>query len=221
MKILYSYYSKKLPPLLPYTFHFLRRMYDGEVVFLTNEDFPQTELFEQYNITRLHGLDKYKNIRFYNEYKILGIRDYADDDTVYMDIDIFFDDPIFIKTISERQDFFANKYWSQIIVTGAYFLKEKAPNYGYNGGIIKLSSPLREEYCAAALKMFERVKPFATKIPVIDAVAEEVVGASFKEISFIGERYGDGPGWVHLMEPTQKVLDKLQMYKEFCDEKDK
>jgi hypothetical protein len=102
MEIIYIYFSKEIPDLLPYTFFFLRRMYDGKIRFLTNEEFPEISLFEEYNVLRENVLDKYENIVFYNEYKILGIRDYATDDSVYMDIDIFFENPEILHVLEKK-----------------------------------------------------------------------------------------------------------------------
>lgn len=218
MKIMYVYYSKKIPVLLPYTFFFLRRVFNGEVNFLTNKEFPQTDLFKQYNINRIDCLDSYKNIDFYNEYKIHGMRDYADNETIYMDIDIFFENPIFLDIMSQNEDFFSNKFWSALVITGASFF-ESPPTFGYNGGIIKLNDNVREAYTSASLEMFEKVKPFKNKIPIVDAIAEELVAATFPMISPLG--YERGSMWVHLMEPTPDVLKKLQVYKEILDGKNK
>lgn len=224
IKILYIYYSESLPKMLPYTFFFLRQQFSGEAIFLTNEKFPNTPLFEQYNIVRINGLDQYSPATFYNEYKVHGIRDFACDDSVYMDIDIFCDSSLLFETISTKQNFFANKFWSFLMFTAGYFFDDPPP-YGYNGGIIRLDSKVREKYTAAAIKMFEKIRPFAYDLPVIQTVAEEYVAATIPEISVLGksaEQNSAGrPAWVHLMEPTDEVLQKLQIYKEYLHEKNK
>jgi hypothetical protein len=93
-----------------------------------------------------------------------------------------------------------------LVLTGSYFFKQ-SPTCGYNGGIIKLDTPTRELYCQESLKMFSKIKKFAGKIPIIDAVAEELVAASIKEIKPLG--YERGNSWVHLMEPIPEVIEKL------------
>jgi hypothetical protein len=216
---MYIYYSKKIPVLLPYTFYFLRRSFQGEVLFLTNKEFPQTDLFKQYNITRRDVLDDYTNVMFYNEYKVRGIRDYGEDDAVYMDLDIFFENPLFLDIITTRQNLFANKFYASTLWLGWHFF-DTPPLYGLNGGIIKLDSNIRPRYTQASVEMFERVKPFAGKLQYIDSVAEELVAATFPEISPVGYERGKN-GWVHLMDPSPNVVKKLQAYKEYLDEKDK